>query len=224
MSTVLHRISNTKEYVSLLTLEPFSGVCLDPEAPNRVIFLIKNLGRLWLAYTELQGDLYMLQLISSKDVGLLWYHQMLERIMGNYQLKLPYILCFSFLSNRLCIHGLQVHMSSGVHLDPRKRVTSVILKTVLGLIGLYIPGVGYYHRSITHFGVIEAFWCIARLYLYIDIQGHVSVLGWIWGLKWQDTVTYPSWPLYSRAVIYIGNLFYVKLYICFNLISHDRGL
>ena len=34
--------------------------------------------------------------ISSKDVGLLWYHQMLERIMGNYQLKLPYILlCFN---------------------------------------------------------------------------------------------------------------------------------
>ena len=30
--------------------------------------------------------------ISPKDVGLLWYHQMLERIMGNYQLKLPYIL------------------------------------------------------------------------------------------------------------------------------------
>ncbi len=29
---------------------------------------------------------------SPKDVGLLWYHQMLERIMGNYQLKLPYIL------------------------------------------------------------------------------------------------------------------------------------
>ena len=29
---------------------------------------------------------------SSKDVGLLWYHQMLERIMCNYQLKLPYIL------------------------------------------------------------------------------------------------------------------------------------
>ncbi len=26
--------------------------------------------------------------ISPKDVGLLWYHQMLERIMGNYQLKL----------------------------------------------------------------------------------------------------------------------------------------
>ncbi len=50
----------------------------------------KNLGRLWLAYTELQGEFYMLQL---KDVGLLWYHQMLERTMGNYQLKLPYILC-----------------------------------------------------------------------------------------------------------------------------------
>ncbi len=30
--------------------------------------------------------------ISPKDVGLLWYHEMLERIMGNYQLKLPYIL------------------------------------------------------------------------------------------------------------------------------------
>ena len=30
--------------------------------------------------------------ISPKDVGLLWYQQMLERIMGNYQLKLPYIL------------------------------------------------------------------------------------------------------------------------------------
>ncbi len=30
--------------------------------------------------------------ISAKDVGLLWYHQMLKRIMGNYQLKLPYIL------------------------------------------------------------------------------------------------------------------------------------
>ncbi len=25
---------------------------------------IKNLGRLWLAYTELKGDFYMLQLIS----------------------------------------------------------------------------------------------------------------------------------------------------------------
>ncbi len=25
---------------------------------------IKNLGRLWLAYTELQGDFYLLQLIS----------------------------------------------------------------------------------------------------------------------------------------------------------------
>ncbi len=58
----------------------------------------KNLGRLWLAYTELQGEFYMLQLIyvdsrhftssypyPPKDVGLLWYHQMLERIMGNYQ-------------------------------------------------------------------------------------------------------------------------------------------
>ena len=30
--------------------------------------------------------------ISANDVGLLWYQQMLERIMGNYQLKLPYIL------------------------------------------------------------------------------------------------------------------------------------
>ena len=30
--------------------------------------------------------------VSPKDVGLLWYHQLLERIMGNYQLKLPYIL------------------------------------------------------------------------------------------------------------------------------------
>ena len=58
----------------------------------------KNLGRLWLAYTELQGEFYMLQLISvdSRHFTLyttLWYHQMLERTMGNYQLKLPYILC-----------------------------------------------------------------------------------------------------------------------------------
>ena len=34
----------------------------------------------------------MLISISPKDVGSLRYHQMLERIMGNYQLKLPYIL------------------------------------------------------------------------------------------------------------------------------------
>ncbi len=73
----------------------------------------KNLGRLWLAFTELQGEFYMLQLISidsyemvlisisPKDVGLLSYHQMLERIMGNYQLKLPYILS-SFLFFPTC--------------------------------------------------------------------------------------------------------------------------
>ncbi len=47
----------------------------------------KNLGRLWLAYTEM-----VLISIFPKDVGLLWYHQMLKRIMGNYHLKLPYIL------------------------------------------------------------------------------------------------------------------------------------
>ncbi len=35
---------------------------------NQNIF--KNLGRLWLGYTELQGDFYMLQLMP-KDVGLL---------------------------------------------------------------------------------------------------------------------------------------------------------
>ena len=35
------------------------------------------------------------------------------------------------LSNMLRIHGWEVHMSSGVQTDPRKRVTSVILKTVL---------------------------------------------------------------------------------------------
>ena len=29
--------------------------------------------------------------ISPMDVGFLWYHQMFGRIMGNYQLKLPYI-------------------------------------------------------------------------------------------------------------------------------------
>ncbi len=95
---------------------------------SKTVYRYKNLGRLWLAYTELQGGFYMLQLISVdsrhftpsytksrsqnrtpfctaaqnnemvlipiylKDVGLLWYHQMLERIMGNCQLKLPYIL------------------------------------------------------------------------------------------------------------------------------------
>ncbi len=40
----------------------------------------KNLGQLWLAYTEPQGDYYMLQLISvgslvsSKDASMLWHH------------------------------------------------------------------------------------------------------------------------------------------------------
>ncbi len=30
---------------------------------------IKNLGRLWLAYTELQGDFYMIQFISRTTLG-----------------------------------------------------------------------------------------------------------------------------------------------------------
>ncbi len=42
--------------------------------------------------TAAQNYEMVLTSISSKDVGLLWYHQMLERIMGNYHLKLPYIL------------------------------------------------------------------------------------------------------------------------------------
>ncbi len=33
-------------------------------SPCYVVDNQKNLGRLWLAYTELQGDFYMLQLIS----------------------------------------------------------------------------------------------------------------------------------------------------------------
>ncbi len=30
---------------------------------------------------------------SSKDMGMLWHHYLLERIMGSYRLKLPNILC-----------------------------------------------------------------------------------------------------------------------------------
>ncbi len=76
----------------------------------------KNLGRLWLAYTELQGDFYMLQLMNddsahftlpelslwwsdwheiksvSKDVGLFWCQQLLKGIMGRRWLKVPNIL------------------------------------------------------------------------------------------------------------------------------------
>ncbi len=75
-----------KEQVKLriLTLEPFSGVRLDPRGPKRVIFL----------------------------------------------LSVRYI-CLQFLLRN---NGLEVHMSIGVQTDPRKRVTSVILKTVIGLI------------------------------------------------------------------------------------------
>ena len=72
-----------------------------------LLFHAKNLGRLWLAYTELQGDFtcfnsYLLTLgtlysqnfipVSNKDLGLLWHQQLLERIMGTYWLKVPNIL------------------------------------------------------------------------------------------------------------------------------------
>ncbi len=52
----------------------------------------KNLGQLWLAYTELQGEFYRLQFISVDSYKALLPDQMSERIKGNYQLKLPYIL------------------------------------------------------------------------------------------------------------------------------------
>ncbi len=115
----------------------------------------KNLGRLWLAYTELQGEFYMLQLISvdsrhltpfctaaqnyeivlifisPKDVGLLWYHQMLERIMGNYQLKVPYILrgensftyCFMPRCLGILTHNtLGCYLSKNTHLDETQKL------------------------------------------------------------------------------------------------------
>ena len=42
--------------------------------------------------TAAQNYKIVLISISPKDVGFLWYYQMLERFIGNYQLKLPYIL------------------------------------------------------------------------------------------------------------------------------------
>ena len=42
---------------------------------------LKNLGRLWLAYTELQGDFYMLQLISVDS----WHF---THTMGHYHASL----------------------------------------------------------------------------------------------------------------------------------------
>ncbi len=59
---------------------------------------VKNLGRLWLAYSEVQGDFtcynsYLLTL-GTKDMGMLWHHQLMERIMGSYQLEVPFILMY----------------------------------------------------------------------------------------------------------------------------------
>ena len=44
------------------------------------------------------------------------------------------VLCnVTSVANKLRIHGSEVHMSIGVQTDPRKRLTYVILETVLGL-------------------------------------------------------------------------------------------
>ena len=44
------------------------------------------------------GDLSTLSLslvlVSAKDVGMLWHHWLLERVMGSYYLKVPSILMY----------------------------------------------------------------------------------------------------------------------------------
>ncbi len=55
----------------------------------RLFWVSKNLGRLWLAYTDLQCDFYMLQLVyvSSKDMGILWRHIVIGKDHGHLLIK-----------------------------------------------------------------------------------------------------------------------------------------
>ncbi len=50
----------TKITFSLLNDYPYSGSMMDVLSKQK----LNNLGRLWLAYTELQGNFYMLQLMT----------------------------------------------------------------------------------------------------------------------------------------------------------------
>ena len=64
------------------------------------LYCTKNLGQLWLVYTGLQGDFYMLQLIFvdsrhftfKKNVGFLLHHWVMEWFMGICGYNMTYIL------------------------------------------------------------------------------------------------------------------------------------